>query len=447
MAFTHALSTNNYGPAKFIVSASAANGTHITIASALADATSGDTIFIRNGTYTENITLVAGVNLSAFTSDQLTPNVVILGTTTCTFVGTVTCTGIQFKTNSAACITSSGSNAAILNLYACYVNANNSTGITTTNANFVINCFGCFLQSASTFAIWALTNGALALNYSTTSSADTTASTVASTLNMFNCSIATSISTSSTGGLSAFNTTFNTGNAQTFITMAGTGTALVVNSTIQSLSSSAISVGAGTALTISNTVINSSNTNAITGAGTINFSNISFVGSSSKINTTTQVVQKSAAISMDSTSTTTGLTFDGTNFLKNYVEAGSWTPAITFGGGSTGITYTSRSGEYTRVGNMIFFAFNIIMSAKGSSTGIAAVSGLPVASAGTNAFMLVGYTLNITLAVGSSYVSMSPSASVLNLFIEALTGGVSNLTDVQFAATTQLQGNGFYFTS
>jgi pectin methylesterase-like acyl-CoA thioesterase len=65
MTFTHALSTNNYGPAKFIVSSSAANGTHTTIAAALTSASTGDTIFIRPGTYTENLTLKAGVNLTA----------------------------------------------------------------------------------------------------------------------------------------------------------------------------------------------------------------------------------------------------------------------------------------------------------------------------------------------------------------------------------------------
>ena len=46
MTFTHALSTNNYGPAKFIVDALVANGTHTTIASALTSASSGDTIFL-----------------------------------------------------------------------------------------------------------------------------------------------------------------------------------------------------------------------------------------------------------------------------------------------------------------------------------------------------------------------------------------------------------------
>ena len=80
MTFTHALTTGNYGPAKFIVSANVYEGTHTTIAAALTSASSGDTIFIRPGTYTENLTLKAGVNLCAYECDGQTPNVTVIGT-------------------------------------------------------------------------------------------------------------------------------------------------------------------------------------------------------------------------------------------------------------------------------------------------------------------------------------------------------------------------------
>ena len=116
MTFTHALSTNNYGPAKFIVDASAANGTHTTIAAALTSASSGDTIFIRPGTYTENLTLKAGVNLCAFDCDDLTPNVTISGKATFTAAGTVTISGIRLQTNSDFLLAVTGSAASIVHL-------------------------------------------------------------------------------------------------------------------------------------------------------------------------------------------------------------------------------------------------------------------------------------------------------------------------------------------
>jgi hypothetical protein len=60
---------------------------------------------------------------------------------------------------------------------------------------------------------------------------------------------------------------------------------------VASGTSSAISIGSGTNVGARQCVINSSNTNAITGAGTLSYSGLSFSGSSSTINVTTQVVQ------------------------------------------------------------------------------------------------------------------------------------------------------------
>src|ERR1700727_3474205 len=120
---------------------------------------------------------------------------------------------------------------------------------------------------------------------------------------------------------------------------------------------------------------------------------------------------------------------------SNYVT-GSFTPTITFGGASVGVTYTTQVGEYTRFGNVVLFSFQIALSSQGSSTGIAAVAGLPIAAGGTNVFMLVGYTVNITLAVGVSNVTMNPSGTVLSLFTESLTGGASNLSNTQFSNTS-----------
>jgi len=72
MATIFTTSDNNYGTAKLIVDATAGSGNYTTIAAALAAASSGQTIFIRPGTYTENLTLVAGVNLTSLVEmDQL----------------------------------------------------------------------------------------------------------------------------------------------------------------------------------------------------------------------------------------------------------------------------------------------------------------------------------------------------------------------------------------
>ena len=64
------------------------------------------------------------------------------------------------------------------------------------------------------------------------------------------------------------------------------------------------------------------------------------------------------------------------NCLDDY-EEGSWTPVLTFGGGSTGMTYSDQVGNYVKVGKWVTLSFNIALTAKGSSTGGAKITGIP----------------------------------------------------------------------
>jgi hypothetical protein len=81
-----------------------------------------------------------------------------------------------------------------------------------------------------------------------------------------------------------------------------------------------------------------------------------------------------------------GITFPATavaasnaNTLDDY-EEGTWTPVVSFGGASVGITGTF-AGTYTKIGNSINVYFQILFTSKGSSTGTMKVAGLPFASA------------------------------------------------------------------
>jgi hypothetical protein len=64
------------------------------------------------------------------------------------------------------------------------------------------------------------------------------------------------------------------------------------------------------------------------------------------------------------------------NTLDDY-EEGSWTPTISFNGGTTGMTFVSKVGSYTRVGRLVYCTLWIQFTSKGSSTGTALVTGLP----------------------------------------------------------------------
>lgn len=64
------------------------------------------------------------------------------------------------------------------------------------------------------------------------------------------------------------------------------------------------------------------------------------------------------------------------NTLDDY-EEGTWTIGISFGSGTTGITYTRNTGYYTKIGNVVTVVGFLTLSAKGSSTGSADLTGLP----------------------------------------------------------------------
>lgn len=61
------------------------------------------------------------------------------------------------------------------------------------------------------------------------------------------------------------------------------------------------------------------------------------------------------------------------------ITTGTWTPVLTIGGASTGITYSTQAGSYTRVGNHCMFNGLLIITNKGVLTGGVAIS-LPFAS-------------------------------------------------------------------
>ena len=58
-------------------------------------------------------------------------------------------------------------------------------------------------------------------------------------------------------------------------------------------------------------------------------------------------------------------------------EEGSWVPGMAFGGGSSGITYSSRSGSYVKIGRFVYCVGQIDLSNRGSSGGDATFTNLP----------------------------------------------------------------------
>lgn len=289
------LSTNTFTTAKWIVSATASDGTHTTIGAALTSASSGDTIFIRPGTYTENLTLKAGVNLAAFEGDDDTPNVTISGKATFSTVGTISISNIRLQTNSDFFLVLSGSVASIIYLKSCYLNCSNNTGIsyTSSSASSQIYIDTCFGNLATTGIAYFANSGAgimWFLNcFLTNTGASSTANTIsAGNVTFFHTVLSNPVTSSATGSFGFFYSNIDTSATNSIsFTVGGSSTHQVFESTLYSGTASAITISQ--TLNIRNCIVDSSNTNAITGAGTINYSGLSFNNTSSTINTTTKV--------------------------------------------------------------------------------------------------------------------------------------------------------------
>lgn len=251
------------------------------------------TVFIQPGTYTENLTLFAGINLTAYPCDSDEPNVTIVGKMTATFSGTCSISSIRLQTNGDYCLELTGANSPVVKLIGCYINATNFNAIHDTATGSTVWLISCRGDCASN-TYFVFTAGAAKIFHSilTSSTATPTLSTFVNASCDFNWTYcAFPISVSGTGDFTAewcIITILNTLN----LTIAGTsGNNIIVDCRLESGTASTISVSAGSLLYITNCSLKSTNAAVITGAGTVNYGLLEFFGPShtSAINTTTQI--------------------------------------------------------------------------------------------------------------------------------------------------------------
>lgn len=136
---------------------------------------------------------------------------------------------------------------------------------------------------------------------------------------------------------------------------------------------------------------------------------------------------------------TTQIPSSDPNTLDDY-EEGLFDSGLSFGGASTGITYSYNSGYYTINGNRVTVNGFIALTSKGSSTGDALITGLPVVSSGVGSnYSVANLKLSgVTFAdVYQGFILTSSNAITLRE-ITSSTGAETTLTDVNFANTSNL---------
>ena len=128
------------------------------------------------------------------------------------------------------------------------------------------------------------------------------------------------------------------------------------------------------------------------------------------------------------------------NHLDDY-EEGTFTPNLTFGGSSTGVTFGFLTGVYIKIGRLVTIRWGFLLTSKGTSTGNARITGLPFtiqdlsyadavgtcAGAGYTGLTSVPFTIGVN---NNTQITLSDASSTAQ----------TNLTDANFTNGTYLFG-------
>lgn len=114
-----------------------------------------------------------------------------------------------------------------------------------------------------------------------------------------------------------------------------------------------------------------------------------------------------------------------------------FTPVLSFGGYSVGLTYSSASAECVKVGKLVTLTGQIILTNKGSSTGAALISGLPYTCADRFSANSTGsLRLSAVTYTGQAVVITNTNTKTLSFRITTEAGVASAMTDANFSNTS-----------
>lgn len=126
-----------------------------------------------------------------------------------------------------------------------------------------------------------------------------------------------------------------------------------------------------------------------------------------------------------------------------FVDKTAFTPVVA-GGTSAGTgTYSTQLGQYSRIGNIVFFVLHLIWSAH-SGTGVLTITGLPITSAnnGIHTPVIVFWSGLTLLAPGNKVLGRITANTQIIYFDEIADGALLQLP-MDTAGSLNIEG--FYF--
>jgi hypothetical protein len=133
----------------------------------------------------------------------------------------------------------------------------------------------------------------------------------------------------------------------------------------------------------------------------------------------------------------------GTSELLDDYEEGTFTPTLTFGGASAGMSL-GVTGKYTKIGNVVYYDLSVFFIAKGASTGDAVIGGLPFTSA-TSTFPngTIRAIADVTFTA-PLYAAVLQTSTTIAL-LDNNSGDQRALTDTAFVDNSEFSVTGFYY--
>ena len=376
--------------AKFVVDPTLNNGTHQTITAAMSDASSGDTIFIRPGTYTEDVVCKSGVNLVAYASSLENPSVEIIGKLSFLEAGTSDIYNIKLTTNGDYSIDMTGSNATYVRCYGCFINTvdNNSINYAVTNVSSGLMLSGCIGNiSLNTITLFEATGTGIVGNFGSIyikecifrSSANTTIPSISTAcqIAIYNSRLTFPLSISASGTIDAYSTYFNTQNQNTTsVALAGTGDSSFKLCSFTSGSATALTIDAGVNCQLKIAHLSSSNVDVISGTGTLWSDGLSFgdkLYGSSNVNVTTWNIMKEGPSRIIGSANVGGSNVLTTTNTDNTNASSDAAIIASVGGSSAGDPYIQYSVGSTRsyctgIDNSFSDSYNLNTDTSGTVT-------------------------------------------------------------------------------
>lgn len=120
--------------------------------------------------------------------------------------------------------------------------------------------------------------------------------------------------------------------------------------------------------------------------------------------------------------------------------ADTWTPALNFGGATTGITYSGRAGNYIRIGQLVMATLWFGLSSKGSATGNATITGLPYTALATaNIYYAGAVRWGGMAAAGYVVQALLPQGSAtISLYVSTASVDTAAMTNAAFGNSTSM---------